>query len=81
MCVLFPFLFFLHGDILGLAYLKSLILKIILCIRMRSGGRAAAPGGAFCGSRDTQSQGCCWRSQVLFSWAAPLQVLVQVLLL
>lgn len=59
MCVLFPFYLFLHSDIIDLAYLKSLILKIILCIRMHSGGITAAPRGASCSSRDTESQGCC----------------------
>lgn len=60
--VLLPLYFFLHSDILGLAYLKSLILKIRLCIRMCIGEGAAAPFGVPCSSRDTESQGCCsWR--------------------
>lgn len=58
-CVLFPFYLFLHSDVIDLAYLKSLILKIILCIRMHRGGITAAPRGASCSSRDTRSQGCC----------------------
>lgn len=72
MCFLFSFLFFLHSDILDLAYLKSLTLKIILFTRMRNGGRAAGPRGASCSSRAAATGGAksssprllpcrCWR--------------------
>lgn len=62
LCVLLPLYFFLHSDILGLAYLKNLILKVRLCIRMCIGEGAAAPLGVPCSSRDTESQACCsWK--------------------
>jgi len=48
------FLFFLHSDILDLAYLKSLILKTILFARMCNGRRAVAPRGASSPSRGTR---------------------------